>query len=361
MKDLYKDYLFTKHILVSDVPSHRETFRDPFPVLVTLGQKFGVRIHKHPELAEESMIHDCERNLGAYVPEPFYCGFPQTVRELTQDQLLFDQLLHYTQTYGCGWFDEAGHSVMEQAQPRKEAFDRVAYNERIPPKDFDILTAEEAMDTLKGYMTDLLSSNRPLNESQLELIREGWKDFSMDIFPKYMACKDTVIFMLCELRDLNFCRFLKLSDVIKLLRYIQWTRYQSENLKKLNLKNQDRKLITNVINELIRLDMAPNGNYCDYVECFEKRKIWCGLLHHIHYQVPMNCGLMSRFVTDVRSNKNFSVYSYFERNMKRGDYRAAANVLAQRKSKSELIRHLNYILSRCKTDAEIEGVFKCLE
>ena len=355
MKELYKDYLFTKHILVDDTA---DIFGDPFPVLVALGQQFGIRIKKNPQMATEPMIHDAERCLGSYVPEPFYRGFPKTVREMTPDQLLFDQLLHYTQTYGCGWFDEPGHSVFEG---REAAIERVLYNEHIEPKDFDILDIEAATDVLKGFMIDLMSSNRPLNGDQLELIKEGWKDFGKDILPGYMACKDTVIFMLYEFKDLQCCRYLKLSDVIKLLRYIQWTQYQSENLKKLNLKNKDRKLITRVINEMIRLDMLPDSNHCDYVDCFEKRKIWCGLFHHIHYKAPENCGLMSRFITDVRSNKNFSVYSYFEKYMKNGEYLAAASTLANRKSQSELIRHLNYILSRCKTDAEIEEVFKCLE
>lgn len=357
MKDLYKNYLFTKHILVSET---NEQPADPFPVLVALGQKFGIRIHKHPELASEQMIREAERELGIIVPEPFYRGFPRTVREMTPDELLFDQLLHYTHTYGCGWFEDPGHSVFEG---KAAEIERVIYNEHIQPKDFDILPAIEAVDALKESITDLMGSNRPLNECQLDLIREGWKDFGKDILPKFMPCKDTVIFMLYEFKDLQFCRYLKLSDVIKLLGYIQWVGYKSENLRKLNLGNQNRKLITNVINELSRLDISNNigRDYCNYMECFEKRRIWCGLFHHIHYKPPLDNLMLGRFVSDVRNNKNYSAYAYFEDFMRKGNYKAAAITLVQQKSKSELIRHLNYILSRCGTDAEIEEVFKCLE
>lgn len=357
MKDLYKYYLFNKHVLVNDTP--KQEFDPPFATLVTLGRKFGIRIKENPELANESMIHDAADYLGEYVPEPFYRGFPNTVREMSPNQLLFDQLYHYTQTYGCGWFNDPGHSIFEGKEAEIE---RVIYNEDIPPKEFRILPEEEAIEFLKSCMMDLLGSNRPLNAFQVNLIELGWKDFSTDILPEHIPCKDTAIFLLYQFKDLSFCRYLKLSDVIKLVHYIQWTQYRSENLKKLNLKNQDRKLITNVINELIRLDLASeNKEYCDYTECFEKRRLWCGLFHHLHYKPPKENGLMGRFIDDVRNNRNFSVYKTFEEHMAKGNYSLAAGALARRKSKSELIRHLNYILSRCQTDAEIEEVFKWLE
>ena len=355
MKDIFKDYLFYKHILVLDSDSLLCDSSISFNALVALGQQFGIRIKKNPEMARLSMIQDAQRCLGYYVPEPFYRGFPDTVRELTREKLLFDQLLHYTQTYGCGWWDEPGHSVFESKD-----FERVAYNEDVPPKDFNILPEGEAMSFLKESLMKLMESNRPLNADLLNCIKEGYKEFGISIIPDKIPCKSTVIFLLYETKDLFFCRHLKLSDTIKLLNYIQWTQYHSENLKKLNLRNRDRKLITNVINELIRLDQISGLEVCNYVECFEKRKIWCGLLHHIHYKVPDD-EFMIAFVSAVRSGANWSIYSSFENRMAGKMYPEAAKILAERKGKSELVRHLNYILSRCETEEEVKEVLSCLE
>ena len=108
-------------------------------------------------------------------------------------------------------------------------------------------------------------------------------------------------------------------------------------------------------------DMKTDAHYCDYLEAFAKRRIWCGLFHHIHYRNKLNYGLMSRFITDVRSNKNNSHYHYFERYMREDNYPAAASYLKSWKGESALARNLNYILSRCKDDKQVEEVLKCLE
>lgn len=358
MKEIYKDFLFAKHILVSE-QGHEQTVTSAFNVVVTLGQKFGIRV-TNPLFANIDMVKVASRNLGTYVPEPFYRGFPRTVLELTPSQLRFDQLLHYTQTYGWGWFDEPGHSVIEDLKP--EDVNRIVYNEQLPPKDFTILEEKDALITLRSLIKNLLAANRPLSVSDHALIAQAWSDFGPNIIPEWMACKDTVIFMLCETKSLQFCKFLKLSDVIKVLFYIQYYRYQSENLKKLNLKNKDRVFITKIINEILRLDYAENKNTCNFMECFEKRKIWCGLFHHIHYKIPHEYldPSMRIFIDNIRSNKNYSAYHDFEYYMRNGHYSTAARTLVTYKGKSALVRNLNYILSRCKTDEEIKEVLEWL-
>ena len=357
MKDLYKRFLFSKHVLVNDNPIEGYNF---FPVLITLGQKFGIRIGKHPELANRDMIEIASSELGVDIPAPFYRGFPFTVRELTPNQLLYDQLLHYTQTYGCGWFDDPGHSAVERIinRPDISAYEHTAYNENIPAKDFIILPEDEAESALKKAMQDLLASNRPLNGYQSSILTEGWTDFGGHILPEWMPCKDTVIHFLYGTKDMRFCKYLKLSDVIKLLAHIQHVSYKSDDLKKLNLKNQDRKFITNVINCIAGLDLNSKKLYCDYVECFEKRKIWCGLFHHIHYH--SNYETMKLFVSDIRNNENHSVYSDVEALIKRNDIPAAAETLLLRKGPSEVIRHLDYLLSRCYDEAEVKSILESL-
>lgn len=368
MKQIYRDYLFTKHILVSDYGEEENESKcsaspetECFGALVTLAKRFGIRITEGAEMANMQMVKDAAMNLGEYVPEPFYRGFPQTVRELTNEQRLFDQLYHYTQTYGMGWFGEVGHSTME------EVFRRLAFDEKTEPKDFRILTAMAAEELLKGSIQDLLSGTRPLNIDQMLLVKNAWTDYKQDILPGWIGCKHTAIELLCETRDVHyFSVYLALPDVIKVLQCIQYNVYHSENLKKLNLKNQDRKLITKLLDEFFRKYNveAEDPNWTsifferEYRECFEKRKIWCGLLHHIHYRPK--CQIAEIFVRDIRNGDNCSAYSVFEDCMANGATIDAAEFLKKAKGNGTLLRNLDYILSRCKTEEEVKGVLSCL-
>ena len=360
MNDVLKQYLFNKHILVNDSPinysSQKDQLTASFATVVTLAKKFSIRINDGAQLVSESMIDDAARYLGEYVPDPFYKGFPESVRELTKEQLLYDQLLHYTQTYGMGWFNEAGHSVVE------EVYERIGFNERTEPRDFRAIDEKEAEQILKNSVLELLEGNRPLNTDQWIVAHVAFDEFGWHVIPERMPCKDTAIKFLYASKDIHFCKFLRLSDTIKLLQYIQYTQYSSQNLKKLNLKNQDRKLLTQVIDWFEEMDIRrEDSHYCDYLEAFAKHRIWCGLFHHLHYKNKHTTGLMARFIQDVRSNKNLSHYHYFEKFMQDGNRKAAAGYLKNWKGESALIRNLNYILSRCETEKEVEEVLECLE
>ena len=54
-------------------------------------------------------------------PRPFIRDFLRAVRNLSADELLFDQLVHYSMTYGFGHLDEPGHSLFEKE------FERAAF------------------------------------------------------------------------------------------------------------------------------------------------------------------------------------------------------------------------------------------
>ena len=100
MKSIYKDYLFNKHILVNEKPEEYV-----LETLVAMANLFGVRITEGQELASHNMIEYLSDKLGVNVPEPFYRGFPESVKKLTPDELHFDQLVHYSVTYGFGHFE----------------------------------------------------------------------------------------------------------------------------------------------------------------------------------------------------------------------------------------------------------------
>ena len=356
MKEEFRDYLFSHHILVDD-EKEPITMDIAFNTIMALASMFGIRIRGcSARYASESMIHDAARNLGRYVPEPFYRGFPNTVRNMTTEQLVYDQLYHYTQTYGLGWFDESGHSVFEDIRMATDAaYDKIA-SEHFEPKDFKILREAEAKEELIKLLNGLTKSTRPLNPDQQVIIWHAYQEYGPVFIDKDgFASKRTAAFFICNTKDMTFAKGMHLADTIKVLEYIQYDKYDSENLNKLNLKNQDRKLITKLLDHFFEKGITLR----DIRECSEKKKIWQGLLHHIHYKPKTNKA--KDFVEEIREEKNCSIMSEFEYSMSRGNVIEAAKHLAKFKGQSALVRNLNYILSRCKTEKEIVEVLSCLE
>ena len=61
MRDIYKDYLFEKHILVSEETTEEKHM---FEVLFAMAHFFGVRITKGKELVHCEMIRELSKRLG---------------------------------------------------------------------------------------------------------------------------------------------------------------------------------------------------------------------------------------------------------------------------------------------------------
>lgn len=327
MKKIYKDYLFEKHILVSEGMTEEKYV---FETLFAMAHFFGVKITKGKELVRCGMVKELSKRLGENVPEPFYRGFPQSVRNLSAEELLFDQLIHYFNTYGLGNFDEPGHSVFEKD------FERAAFQEDTEAQEFMIQTEEEAEDTIRTMVNDLLSGSRPLNERQYKLALTFIRDYIENI--PDIASKNTRMRLLIDTKNLSLADSLNLSDIMKLVDELNYRKYHNNNLKKLNLKNQDRKFLTALLDRMFR------SGRCDIGTCYEKKQLWNGFLHHIHYQ-PKN-EEAKRFVHAMRTKGNESVYSEFEQLMKENRHREAAELLQEKKGTSALLRNIDYILSR---------------
>ena len=242
MEKSFKDYLFNKQILVNE----GKTEEYPFETLFAIANLFEIRIKEGSDLAEHGMIEYISSMLGKDVPAPFYKGFPESVKKLSSDELLFDQMVHYCITYGFGNFSRAGHSIME------EYFDRCVFKEKTEIREFIIISKEEAERRLKEYADNLLLSSRPLNSAQYDFLLSYIKEYKYEI--KKCASKNTVIRLLSDTEDLKLTRFIVLSDVIKLLEEINYRDFIKENknknsreltlmlrkqsIKKLNLKNR---------------------------------------------------------------------------------------------------------------------------
>jgi hypothetical protein len=351
MKKLYVQYLFSKNILVKPDDAGVIGPDEVFGTLFTLARKFGIRIVNGKKLAHPCMLPVAAEYLGEYVPEPFYRGFPDTARQLTPEQLLYDQMLHYFSTYGLGHFDSPEHSVFE------ENFEWITFEENVEPKIFTIVDEKTANITMVAEIQSMLKSSRPLSESDYAIVRQGWDDFHEGILPENIPCKKTAIQLLYDTKSMLFAKFITITDVIKLVEYIQYSQYGSEDLNKLNLKNQDRKLITRVLDYLF----VSEHVYGELKSMFEKRQIWKGLLHHIHYK-PRR-GASAQIVGMMRDDEvhNISHMNEFEWLMGMGTTVEAAVYLTKSKGTSALIRNLDYILSRCNTDEEVKEVLACLK
>lgn len=339
MNPIFTQYLFSRHLLVSAGPSE-----EAFETLYSLASLYGIRIVSGRELAEPEMIRTAQECLGHNVPEAFYRGFPQTVRALSPDALLFDQLLHYFRACIGGDHSKAGFSLMEAD------FQRSAFRENTEIKDFSIISGEDAKQYLAEAVDDLLASTRPLNEVQYRLVQTFIREYQYRI--PHCACKDTAAALLLDTRDSGYAAFLQLSDVIRILDRLCWDQYGNEDLKNLNLRNQDRKFLTQIINTIFL------EGQCNIADCFEKKKIWNGLLHHIHYQ-PVN-DTAKQFADAIRGRENLSVYAEFERRMMESDIRGAVQTLRRGKGSGALLRKLNYILSRCENEEDVAWVLQNL-
>ena len=339
MRTLFHDFLFTKGVFV------RTSERGHEPELLTaLAKLFNIRIVSNPEWVSIDMVTTASRNLGQDVPLPFYKGFPESVLKLSLDEIVIDRLLHYIRTYGMGDFSQAGHSLFEEEVVRK------CFNESIEVRDFSIVSEKEAVAILQDVAGSLLASTRPLNDAHYALVRALIEDYGYEIVE--CNCKDTVVRLLLDIRDASYARFLKLSDVIRLVEWLQLQGYKSKDIKKLNLRNRDRKFLTAV------LDIVFEGGDVDARTCLEKKKLWKGLLHHLHYQ-PKN-DTAAQFLSDIRNNEARSVYSEFERLVNEGDAqtgtRDAANLLRAEKGAGAVLRHLDYLLSMSYPFGEIDYI-----
>ena len=338
MRSIYRDYLFNKNILVAN-----GTDENKFEILFSIANIFNIRIKKGAELVDMRALKFLQEKIPGKVTSAFYRGFPESVRSLTREQLIFDQLYHYFETYGLNNFEEdAAHSLFE------EQFERTAFKESTSIVDFEVVNDEQGLALIWQYVADLLCSTRPLSEGMYDLVKTAIDDgFKVG----EIASRDTAIKLLLDTKDSKYAKFINLSDTIKIVEEILHRDYPGMKINKLSLKNKDRKFIVGI------LDNMSRNPYQEKL-CFEKRAAWKGLLHHIHY-MPKNRD-MKCFVSDIRNIPNISFAADFEKLMNLGDVIEAAKYLVKSKGNNALIRNINYIASRCEDSEKIKAVIDSL-
>lgn len=341
MRERLKDYLFSKRHLVHEERLEHTEGGEPIEVLVSLGKLFGIRVTARGELAQLAMVRVAARNIGQHVPEPFYRGFPNTVRELPIHALLLDQVLHYARTYGMQDFSQPGHSLFEYH------FERLCFAQNTEVRDYDIVMEAEARDILERTAKTWLASTRPLSTDQFLVLVDVIQSYNLPV--RSCACKDTISRLIIHTRDVAYAELFQLPDVIRFVETMQYETYGSKSIRKLNLRNRDRRLVCAVLDTLLASD--PVGHLRT---CMERRRDWCGLLHHVHYRPTSEYG--RAFVNAMRGKKVRSAWSGFEGLVAAGDTRAATDLLAKEKGSGAVLRNLDYLLSRCQSDDDVAFV-----
>lgn len=354
MNEVIRDYLFSHHILVNE--TGKEILGHSIYALYGLINDFGVRVDNGSELANVDILRYVGNQLTHFATkESFYLGFPNSVRIMSNDMKAFNQMYHYAITYGMNDFsrDESPRAAYE------EIVDRVTLTkgeENI--KNFSIVSIDSVPDIVKNLVSDICLATRAISAEQIEFVSAAYKEYQ--ILPEIVKGKTNAVRLMLELDDMYFAKYLSLVDTIKLVEEINNLHgIGNSSLTKLRIPSNYRKLICKFID--MKLDEVTNEDeYAKITECFEKKKIWNGLLHNIHYN-PGNSLVKNLFVVQMRDKLHHSVLSQFERMMQDGDIKAATAFLCANKGSSFVCRNLNYIISRCKDNDTIVSVLDCIK
>lgn len=323
MREEFKDCLFNKLIVVS---KGENPDKENASLLCTaLMVKFGYNVVKGNYMMDEEVFSFINDSLYYSPAEPFYRGFPESVKKLFPEELLFNQLLSYYKTYGLEDFSQIQHALIEEGPVEK-----IALYKRYTTKNIIILSEEEAKNKLDEIISDMCKGTRPLNNENYDLLKEYILEYNN--IPE-IASKNTLIKLLVDTENPSLIDTLKLNEFIKVVDYLNYYKYNNKNLNKLNLKNKDRKLLISILNKLLE-----NSNPDDVKYCLERRKEWKGILHHLHYH---NNKLNIIYEDKIKSDS-----SKFESLLNQGYQLAAMATLHDLKGTSAVLRNLDYIISK---------------
>lgn len=338
-----EDRLFQNNIIVSDNGENQEA------VYITLLGKFGVKIADEASfnLLNPEVLNVFERAFREPLGEPFYRGFPESVKNLSEDEIIIDRLLHYMQTYGAGDFENRHFSIFE-----KEV-ERIPFKEKYDLKIFKVVSSERAYKELCNIADTLLMRRQIMPcdyRFVMEMMDNGYS-------PENIRSKQIMCFLIRYIRDykgdkeaitfIDKFRAFQLNDILKLIGWDNASKdFRSRpNFNKLNMANKDRKFYATLIEHV-----ATRTKVEDLTEVVEKRKIWKGLLHHIHFKPTT--GYATVFANTVFNDYIKSVYSEVEKLFVEKKIVAAAALLANNKGSTAVMRSINRFLCAANSQEE---------
>ena len=324
MKELFRDFLFNKNILVANGESEDKELSSL--LCTALMSKYGYNVVKGNRYMNKNLFTYVASKIDDDPVEPFYRGFPESVEELCPEEFLFDQLFSYYKSYGLGDFSEEQHSVLE------EPVKKIALLKSFTVKNVVILDEDAALEKLTDCIKDICKGSRPLNESQYQVVLEFIKEYR--IFPEIKS-SNTSIRLLIDTKCIYISDNLNLNEFPKLVEELNYRVYYNKDIKKLNLKNQDRKFLKNILNRMLSVATTQ-----DVIQCIEKRRILKGILHHLHYT---NNKLQNIIYRDYLKSHT----GIFEMYLDEGNIIEGLDYLKETKGASAVMRSADHILSKC--------------
>lgn len=338
-----EDRLFQSNIIVSD------TGKDQEAVYITLLAKFGIKIADEESfnLLNPEILKVFERVFRQPLGEPFYRGFPESVKNLSEEEILIDRLLHYMQTYGEGDFENRHFSIFE-----KEV-EKIPFKESYDLKIYKVVNSERAYKELCNIADTLLMRRQIMPcdfQFIIEMMDNGYN-------PENIRSKQIMCFLIRNIREqkgdkeaINFIYNLRSFELNDILKLIGWDNSLKDfrsrpNFNKLNMTNKDRKFYTALIEHV-----AARTKTEDIIDVVEKRKIWKGLLHHIHFKATtLNATILANTVFDDSIK---STYSEVEKLFAEKKIVAAVTVLANNKGSTAVMRSINRFLCAANSQEE---------
>ncbi len=350
-KDLVKsikERLFVGRMLVSNGGDLNKE-----AVYITLMGKYGIKVSDNEsfDLLNEDILRDVEECIGRPLGKPFYRNFPESVKKLSAEELVIDRLIHYSETYGNNDHENRHFSHFE------EECEKIPFREKFDSyKTYKVVDEDLAMKCIYD-ITDRLLMARTLNLPDLKFVIDMIEEGSFR--PAHIASKmvmSRILLYFYKEKDLNTAmslldgmNHLSINDVIRILGYdiCKDSRSGKPDFKHLNLSSKDRKFYSALIEHI-----AIHCSDDDILTCLEKRNIWKGFLHHLHFSPKSSKSKL--LVKSVFDDELKSVYSEVERLFNEENYLESAKVLANRKGSTALLRHLNRYLSVSSADIQKE-------
>lgn len=284
----------------------------------------NIRVEEGEELLTEENVFEVERLFGCgQVTEPFYRGFPASVKRIGLEEKLIDQILHYWGIVDSSIFETEEDTI------------RTVFTEHCSKKVFEVVTEEDAEKRILTIFKDYANSTREWSANVEEFMIEQMIEMDLPLY-QVVGAKNAITsqYKLYSAGKENKISY-KLKDIIKLI-----DNYQSYQIKetlipggvkrdwslRLKIPSKDRKILTKMIKNC-------DINCMDLIPCFEKREDWKHLLHALHCYDKRLQPLYG---------KNMSKSSAFENLMAKGKIIEAAKTLEP----NEIIRKLKYLVSR---------------
>ena len=209
-KTIREAVLFEKHYVESDCNIVDEHY--PYYAL-KLMSTFGVKI-TNPERLTKDIVKVFSRIMGHSVSKSFYAN-PQDTKYFSCDELLIEQLVSYIKVEFITGVNSDNKEDFERVEVFKKAFPKYVEGDEIKFRNFTIIDGEEAVNIIETeIMPAYCSYTRPWGIDEFEVFQEFYN--CGYYHGDKIMCKDNLISIFKETKDVKFAMQLDQKDVVKL-------------------------------------------------------------------------------------------------------------------------------------------------